>query len=166
MEPLPYRIAVLCYLFDKQGRTLLIHRNKAPNLDLYSPIGGKLEQAIGESPTACAAREIREEAGLEVDPRHLHLTGIISERSYEGSGHWLMFLFELMRPVERTPERIAEGQLEWHDLERILSMPIPETDRRFIWPMFLKHRGGFFMGHIDCNEGDLDFVLDESRTRM
>ncbi len=33
--PLPYKIAVLCYLFDEQGRVLLLHRKKQPNLDYW-----------------------------------------------------------------------------------------------------------------------------------
>src|SRR5690606_13000092 len=75
--PLPYRIAVLAYLFDDQGRLLLLHRRKVPNRHLYSPIGGKLDVDAGESPTACAIREIREEAGIELALADLHLTGMV-----------------------------------------------------------------------------------------
>ena len=75
-DVLPYQIAALCYLFDENGRVLLLHRSKPPNFELYSPIGGKLEQVDGESPTACAMREIHEEVGLDVSPGDLHLTGI------------------------------------------------------------------------------------------
>ena len=70
-RPLPYQVAVLCYLFDEQARVLLIHRRKPPNQDLYSPIGGKLQQPSGESPTACAVREIGEDNVLfETDFPH------------------------------------------------------------------------------------------------
>ena len=44
---LPYRVAVLCYLYDHEGRLLLLHRCKAPNSGRHSPIGGKLELAEG-----------------------------------------------------------------------------------------------------------------------
>lgn len=150
---LPYKIAVLCYLFDQQGRVLLLHRVKPPNRDLYSPIGGKLETTIGESPTACAVREIQEEVGLDVSPNELHLTGIVSENAYEGQTHWLMFLYELTRPVELPEEAMEfdEGRLEWHDRDSILSLPIPSTDRSVIWPLFWQHRGSFFAVHIDCS---------------
>ena len=47
-SPLPYKIAVLCYVFDEVGRVLLLHRRKRPNPGMYSPIGGKLEVEIGE----------------------------------------------------------------------------------------------------------------------
>ncbi len=158
---LPYRISVLCYLFDRDGRTLLIHRRKEPNCDLYSPIGGKLEMTIGESPTTCAVREIAEEAGLTVRIQNLHLTGIISEAGYENTGHWLMFLYELTHPVELPPMTIREGRLEWHDPQHIMQLPIPQTDREIIWPMFWLYRGRFFMGHINCHNGRLEWSLEQ-----
>lgn len=159
---LPYKIAVLCYLFDERGRVLLLHRVKPPNRDLYSPIGGKLEQAIGESPTACAQREIKEEAGLDIDLTDLHLTGIVSETAYLGETHWLMFLYEVTRPVSIPEEAMSfdEGRLEWHDRDSIQALPIPETDRGVIWPLFWEHRGGFFTAHIDCT-GPLRWRLEQ-----
>jgi 8-oxo-dGTP diphosphatase len=162
-DPLPYKIAVLCYLFDDQGRLLLLHRVKPPNRDLYSPVGGKLDQASGESPAACAVREIEEEAGVRVSPAELHLTGIVSEAGYDGQTHWLMFLYEVTHPVRVERSSFAEGQLEWHaagDLERL---PIPETDRRVIWPLFWRYRGQFFSVHIDCAEGQLRWELQQPR---
>jgi len=159
--PLPYRIAVLVYLFDAEGRVLLLHRRRPPNLELYSPVGGKLEQAEGESPTACAVREVREETGLELGAEALHLTGIVSERGYERQCHWLMFLFEATAPVELAEAEIDEGRLEWHEPGAIDRLPIPETDRLFIWPAFWANRGGFFMGHIDCDGPALVWRLDQ-----
>jgi len=152
---------VLCYLFDEQGRVLLLHRHKAPNRDLFSPIGGKLEQQAGESPTACAVREIREETGLNVSPGCLHLTGIVSETCYEDSGHWLMFLYELTHPVNLRPGPCPEGILEWYNPAQLESLNIPDTDRRVIWPLFWKHRRGFFMVHIHCEGGNLQWTIEQ-----
>lgn len=161
--PLPYKIAALCYLFDEQDRVLLLHRVKPPNRDLYSPIGGKLEQAIGESPAACAQREIQEEAGLDVDLADLHLTGIVSEAGFQGQMHWLMFLYELKRPVQIAPDAMVfdEGRLEWHERDQINNLPIPETDRNVIWPLFWAHRGGFFCAHIDCTTDPMRWRLEQ-----
>src|SRR5688572_14689512 len=144
---LPYKIAVLCYLYDDQGRVLMLHRNKQPNAGMYSPIGGKLELSQGEGPHECAVREIYEEAGLRLPLNMVRMTGIVSERAYEGQTHWLIFLFEVLRPILRD-EVIAmhfdEGQLEWIDVNKVHELPIPQTDREFMWPMVRSHRGGFF----------------------
>jgi 8-oxo-dGTP diphosphatase len=163
-EALPYRIAVLCYLFDQHGRVLLLHRRKPPNRELYSPIGGKLEQAVGESPTACAIREIREEAELEVSALELHLTGIVSEAGFDDRMHWLMFLYEVTRPIrdgELTVTDFDEGRLEWHPPESVQGLAIPETDRQVIWPLFWRHRGRFFMAHLDCHGGRVEWRLEQ-----
>jgi len=160
-DVLPYKIAVLCYLFDAQGRVLLLHRRKPPNRDLYSPIGGKLEQTTGESPTACAVREIAEEAGVQVAAEQLHLTGIISERAFEGQTHWLMFLYELTQPVSIKKTAFDEGVLEWHTRENIHNLPIPATDQKIIWPLYWKYRGRFFVAHIDCTGEQLQCHLEQ-----
>lgn len=158
---MPYRIAVLCYLFDEAGRTLLLHRVKPPNEELYSPIGGKLEQAIGESPTDCAVREIREEAGLTLTPADLHLTGIVSEAAFLGQMHWLMFLYEVTRPVVVEASTFDEGRLEWHDPTTIAGLPLPETDRQVIWPMFWHYRGRFFAAHIDGTGPEMTWSIQQ-----
>lgn len=162
--PLPYKIAVLCYLFDERGRVLLLHRRKPPNQDLYSPVGGKLEQAIGESPTACAAREIEEETGLRIDPGDLHLTGMVSETGYLGSTHWLMFLFEVTRPVRVERATFDEGTLEWYEPDAIAELPIPDTDRLVIWPLFWRYRHRFFAVHIDCTGDTLRWQIEQPAT--
>ena len=152
---------MLCYLFDAQGRVLLLHRRKPPNRHLYSPIGGKLEQDQGESPTACALREIHEETGLTIAPDTLHLTGVVSETGYLNETHWLMFLYEVTTPVSVERMSFDEGQLEWHDRASIMALPIPETDQKVIWPMFWHYRRRFFAAHIDCTGETISWQLEQ-----
>ncbi|MEM9419693.1 MAG: NUDIX domain-containing protein [Planctomycetota bacterium] len=159
---LPYKIAVLCYLFDEEGRVLLLHRRKPPNRDLYSPVGGKLEQGIGESPTACAVREIEEEVGLTIAEDDLHLTGIVSEAGFENQTHWLMFLYEVTKPVTVERKTFDEGTLEWFSADEIDALPLPETDRQVIWPQFWAHRGRFFAAHIDCQGPEIAWRVEQS----
>ncbi|MCC6579699.1 MAG: NUDIX domain-containing protein [Phycisphaeraceae bacterium] len=160
-DVLPYRIAVLCYLFDEAGRVLMLHRVKPPNRDLYSPIGGKLDQVSGESPTACALREIEEEADLTLTPGDVHLTGIVSEAGFDDAMHWLMFLYEVNRPVQVRRQTFEEGRLEWHDPAKLAELPIPQTDRRVIWPLFWRYRRRFFMAHIRCFHGELAWRIEQ-----
>ena len=111
----------------------------------------------GESPAECAQREIREEAGIEVSIDRLHLVGLISERAFEGKGHWLLFYYRVLGPVDVPSKAIPEGTLEWFRPEEIETLPLPETDRQIIWPLIRAHeaanpdRPGFFALHIDCS---------------
>lgn len=162
MTALPYKIAVLCDLRDEAGRLLLIHRAKEPNKGLCSPIGGKLETATGESPAQCARREIREEAGIDIPIERLRLVGMVSECGYLGQAHWLMFIYRALDPVRVAEQTIREGELRWHDLAELESLPMPETDRLVIWPLVRDHEGGFFAAHIDCTGEKLAWVVEES----
>ena len=81
--PISYKIAVLVFLENEAGKQLLLLRAKAPNLGAWSPIGGKLETGLGESPFECAVRETKEETGFEIATTDLHLFGMIAEKAYE-----------------------------------------------------------------------------------
>ncbi|MBL8759131.1 MAG: NUDIX domain-containing protein, partial [Phycisphaerae bacterium] len=116
---LPYKIATLVDLRDDRGRVLLLERRKAPNHGLFSPIGGKLDMATGESPAMCARREVMEEAGLDLPIERFHLLGMISETAFEGRGHWLIFYYRVMGPVWVEPHDMREGRLDWHEVGAI-----------------------------------------------
>jgi len=172
---IPYKIAVLIYIFNDAGQLLLLHRKKFPNKDLYSPIGGKLEQDLGESPYACALREIREEIQIDLTLADIRLMGIVSERSYASQtsteSHWLMFCFEVTKPLNFPPREFDEGQLEWVAPTLIETLDIPKTDREVIWPLVQKHStmlrrdddgGEFFSVHIDCTDANHFLITHET----
>jgi 8-oxo-dGTP diphosphatase len=162
---LPYKIAVLCYLYDNDGHLLLLHRDQEPNIGRYSPVGGKVDIASGEGPHQCAVREVAEETGVTLDPPDLRLTGIVSERAYQEQAHWLIFLFEMTAPLDRDRvkwTRFNEGTLEWVRLQDVAGLPLPRTDRDVMWPLVQEHRGGFFVVHIDWSADDLRWTVHES----
>lgn len=150
-EPIPYKIAVLVFIENNAGEQLLMLRAKPPNLGAWSPIGGKLETALGESPYECAIRETREETGLELTAADLHLFAMIAEKSYEGQGHWLLFLFRSKRRIHAVPPDIDEGQFACFSRAEIETLPIPETDRTALWPIWDKYRDRFVALRADCD---------------
>ena len=98
---------------------------ESPNCDCWSPIGGKLDMPAGESPYECARRETEEEIGLVIDDGDLHCFGYISEKSYEGAGHWLMFLFECRKVVNDLPIAIDEGHLGFSNVPQSTNCRYP-----------------------------------------
>ena len=56
----------------------MLHRKKQPNVDMYSPVGGKLEISRGESPHECAIRELHEETGLALPEEDMRMFGMVS----------------------------------------------------------------------------------------
>lgn len=156
----PHKISTLLYGFNDRDETLLLQRSRPPNQGLWSPCGGKLNTHEGESPHACACREVFEEAGLRLAPTDLHLTGVVSEYGYEGQAHWLMFLFEIKPRLHALPPPDAEGVFGFFPKTALKDLALPPTDRAFIWPLFWRNRGGFFAAHCHCHaEGHFTWTL-------
>jgi len=161
---LPFKISVLVFLKDAQGRLLLIQRTKAPNQGCWSPPGGKLEMATGESPFECAVREVFEETALKITTRDLHLFGMISEKGYEGQAHWLMFLFDCRQPLAALPSTIDEGHFAFYKREEIDTLAIPPTDRQLLWPIWDQHRRGFIAYRAECHpDSPLQMIIEETQ---
>jgi 8-oxo-dGTP diphosphatase len=148
---LSYKIAVLVFLENPAGEHLLLLRAKPPNLGVWSPIGGKLETGIGESPFECAVRETQEETGHVIATADLHLFAIIAEKAYEGQSHWLMFLFRCKKPIPALPADMHEGKFGFFSRAAIESIPLPETDRTALWPIYDRYRDAFVSLKADCS---------------
>jgi 8-oxo-dGTP diphosphatase len=152
------KLATLCYV-KRDGQTLMIHRVKKEN-DMHhgkwNGLGGKLEP--GETPEACAMREIYEESGLIAsDPK---LKGILTFPKFANDEDWYAFVFVVM---QFTGELIdsPEGILRWIDDDQLLDLDLWEGDRIFLpW----LERPGFFSAKFVYEEGQLvdhDVVFHE-----
>jgi len=163
---LPFKISVLVFVRDHQGRHLMLQRAREPNKGMWSPIGGKLEMEIGESPFECAIRETREEIGLDLEENDLHLFAIISEKDYEGTGHWLMFLFKCRKTIDQLPLSIDEGVFAFFTREELDRVSLPETDRASLWPPYDRYQDGFVSLRANCHpDHPLEITIEESWER-
>ncbi len=161
---LPFKISVLVFIRDRQGRHLLLQRAREPNKGMWSPIGGKLEMSIGESPFECAIRETAEEIDVAVEEKDLHLFAIISEKDYEGTGHWLMFLFKCHKTIDTLPPSIDEGVFAFFTREELAKVSLPETDRAALWPLYDRYQDGFVSLRAKCDPAHpLEITIEESR---
>ena len=163
MTTLPFNIATLLYCFNERDEVLLLERAQEPNLGLWSPAGGKLKTDVGESPHACGVREAAEEMGLTLALSDLHLTGLVSEHGYGGQAHWLMFLFEVKPRLKTAPPPHREGRFAFFSREQVAALALPQTDREQVWPLFWRHRGGFFAAHCHCHaNGHNDWTIEQT----
>lgn len=168
--PLAYKIAVLVFLENHAGEQLLLLRAKPPNQGNWSPIGGKLETGLGESPFECGVRETFEETGHRVQTSDLHLFAMIAEKAYEGQAHWLLFLFRCKVPLAGLPPPIDEGRFAFYSRAAIDALAIPETDRTALWPIYDRYRDTFVALKADCAPGkpvtiEVEQITTEERGR-
>lgn len=158
---LPYKISVLVFVENPAGELLLMLRAKQPNLGVWSPIGGKLEMATGESPLECAIRETAEETGHVVRPEDMHLFAMIAEKAYQGETHWLMFLFLCKRPLNSLPPDIHEGKFAFWSRDAIRTLAVPETDAAALWPIYDQYRDRFVALRADCSVSPIQITVEQ-----
>jgi len=126
---MPTILATLCYVrYDSQ--TLMLHRVKKAN-DMhegkYNGLGGKF--LPGETPEACAIREVQEESGLTmIEPK---LKGFIDFPRFDGVNDWYVFIFTADKFTGEMIES-DEGNLEWVPTDKLLDLHLWEGDKIFL----------------------------------
>jgi ADP-ribose pyrophosphatase YjhB (NUDIX family) len=89
IPPKPLQVAVSAGIF-KDGKVLLVRRNREPARGVYTFPGGRVE--FGESLTQALAREVMEETGLSID-----IVGLAGYREAlppkTGGGHYVILPF-------------------------------------------------------------------------
>ena len=163
----PYKVSTLLYCFNDRDEVLLMHRAQEPNFGLWSPPGGKVHIDEGESLHACACREAAEEIGIAITVNEARLTGVITETGHAGNAHWLMFLFEITTKLHSVPPAHREGRFAFHPRTALDSLALPVMDREMIWPLFWKHRGGFFAARCLTAAGRVnEWTVEQSNVKL
>lgn len=137
----------LCYI-EREGCYLMLHRTKKvndENHDKWIGVGGKFEE--GESPEECMLREVTEETGLSLT--HWRYRGIVTFVSDQWGGEY-MHLFTADGFTGQI-KSCNEGELEWVEKQRLLSLPIWEGDKIFL--RLLDSAQPFFSLKL-CYEGE------------
>ena len=139
MKNMGGRKTSLVYL-ERDGRYLILHRTKKDhdeNHDKWIGLGGKFEP--GETPDACALREVREESGLTMTD--FTLRGLIIFVS-DVWGLEYMYLYTATKWTGRLVD-CDEGELVWLDKCELLAKNLWEGDRLFL--KALDERKAFFV---------------------
>ena len=114
---------------EQENKYLMLHRIRKENdtnKDKWIGVGGKFEE--GETPEECARRETFEETGLSLD--NLFYRGIVTFISDKYPAEQ-MHLFKSTAFSGKIKE-CDEGELDWIEKEKLLSLPIWEGDKIFL----------------------------------
>lgn len=137
-DPKRQRLSSLCYL-EKEGRILMLKRNKEPFRGFWTAPGGKLEP--GEDPRQTIIREIREETGFTLINPHLQL--INSETGADREYNWLVFIFRADE-FNGAIQECNEGTLRWIPQSQLGDLEIPDVDRKLL-PLTLDGKQWYFI---------------------
>ena len=134
----------------RDGHTLMIRKASGRHAGIWNGLGGKMES--GETPEACARREVFEESGLEIQTLDLRGT-IVFPRFDDGIDR---YVWVFLATARGEPRESSEGPLAWVPTERIAGLRIHEGDRVFlpwldrpgrVFSARFDYRGGRFEGH-------------------
>lgn len=142
-------LSTLVYV-RRDGHTLMLHKRRGHQRGKWNGLGGKFE--AGETPEACARREVWEESGLEVGT--LDLRGFLTFPLFDGARDWYVFVF-VCRDARGEPVASDEGELRWIPDAELPELALHEGDRTFLpWlerPPFFSARfwydGGAYRGY-------------------
>ena len=148
------RSTSLCYL-ERDGEYLVLHRTKKENDEnggKWIGVGGKFEP--GETPDACALREVREETGLTMTAYALRGLVIFVSNVW---GMEYMYLYTATKWTGRLID-CDEGELVWLDKRELLAKNLWEGDRLFL--KALDERKEFFIMKLRYEGERLAEVID------
>ncbi|MFJ3141423.1 NUDIX domain-containing protein [Streptomyces halstedii] len=95
-EALRYTADVIVVTTD--DRVLLIERGWDPHKGAWALPGGHVDP--GETSRTAAARELREEAGVAVDPTHLHQVGVFDDPGRDPRGRYITAAYLAVVPED------------------------------------------------------------------
>lgn len=130
--------------------TLMLRKARGHQAGKWNALGGKAEP--GEMPEACARREIREEAGLEIE--RLNYRGLIVFPRFDGTNDWYVWIY--LATARGEPRPSDEGELAWIPTAELTELELHEGDRVFlpwldrseaVFSARFDYEGGRFLGH-------------------
>jgi len=137
-------ISTICYI-RHNNKILMQHRYKKEKYyskRCYRGLGGKAEQ--GENPIECIKREVKEEAGININPIW---RGIVTFSSPFGND-WEAHVF-IAEGYEGEIIENDEGELLWVNEADILKLDMPEGDKKILPLLFEKEK---FHAHLKYGE--------------
>ena len=112
----PY-IAVFVILRKGNKAAFLLRQNTGWMDGYYDTVAGKVE--VGETYLQAAVREVKEEAGVDVEPKDLKY--LLTNHRNSGDMGWVDVVFEVRKwqgePYNAEPDK--HGSLDWLDLDKL-----------------------------------------------
>lgn len=153
--PVPV-IGVGAIVFNKHMQVLLIQRNQAPAIGLWSIPGGK--QEAGECLEQACSREVKEETGLEVVVEKIVA---VVERQAEGFHYVIIdYLARLVDEENSIPTAQSDvADARWINLKQFTDYELVPGLEEIILRSYKDYHTGYLSGLYDVYGTGTDYIL-------
>lgn len=157
IEETPTDIVLTAIIMD--GKILLLKRDNAPYTGYWGFPGGKIK--FGENIKEAAAREAREETGLDCEFEALR--GIASEiikpqnRNYECK-HFMLFVCQL-KPKQLQLTQSIEGEVQWFELSKLPDKVNP-SDLAMLKEFIVENQRSLPLHNVFVREAEQNYFLE------
>ena len=127
-----FGLGVIIYVFNKDfSKILLLKRNKAKrdlNKADWGNLGGRVEW--GEKLAEACVREVKEESGIDLDPKQLKLLNIkeITENPIAPTIHFLQFIYATK--IDQIEEITLDEESEEYGWFNLKELPDKTLDKK------------------------------------
>ncbi|KWU44965.1 hypothetical protein RHOSPDRAFT_29003 [Rhodotorula sp. JG-1b] len=121
------RVGVGCFLYNSRGQFVTGIRKGSHGAGALQLPGGHLD--FGETPEACAAREVLEETGLHVAERDVRFLTATNDIFSTENKHYITLFMACPVPNDAQPEVCEPEKCErwewhsWHELKAFANEP-------------------------------------------
>lgn len=123
----PMTLGVRVAVFDGEGRVMLVRHSYMPGW--YLP-GGGIER--GETAVEAAVKEVREEAGLTIDPADLRLASVHANFVNFPGDHVLLYACHRFAPSDHVPNPREIVQWGFYPVDALPDGTSPGTRIRLL----------------------------------
>ena len=156
MIPEP-KIGVSAVVFNTSGCILLIKRNKAPALGLWSIPGGRHE--AGESLQEACRREVFEETGLSVDVQDIVA---VVERRIESFHYVVIDFIATLNGTDDSIQPVAQSDVSeacWVAINDLSQYQLVEGLEEIVLTTYKLIGAKLITGLVDFNGKGTDFIV-------
>ncbi|GAA5996229.1 nucleotide triphosphate diphosphatase NUDT15 [Rhodotorula paludigena] len=121
------QVGVGCFLFNSRFQLVTGVRKGSLGAGTIALPGGHLE--FGESPEACAVREVLEETGIQIDENDVRFMTAVNTVFPAETKHYITLFVSCQVPDDSRPEVLEPEKCErwewqsWEDLEKLAKTP-------------------------------------------
>lgn len=156
------QLIVACETYIVRDGKVLMHKraeNKEKFPGFWIGPGGHVDE--GEDVLSAAIREIKEETGVTVESKDVHLKVVAFHHHLDRNEIWVEYIFRATLDGEQAVRDSDEGASAWIEIDELLEMDKVFPPSKYYFQHVLRDTRGILYNNSEWKEANLVRVLSE-----